>query len=737
MRKLLLMRGLPGCGKSTFIRQRGLESYTISPDTLRMAHGSPVYQANGGLRVPAEYDRIVWQLALELLEKRMFRGELVVFDATHTHPRSFQNYQALARKHRYQVSVVDFSNVSFEVCMERNIQRGGLEPQRVVPPLEMERMRDNMERTRVPKWAKLVPAEQLDEALQTPPTDVSQYRQVNVIGDIQGCYDPLMQYFETYGLNDDELYVFIGDYLDRGPQNAAVMRWLLDNYHRPNLIFLEGNHEAHVRAWVQGGTPRSREFNERTRPQLEAAGIQPKKVYGFLYQLREMFFFSFHGRRVLASHGGLSTLPDKLAFVNSVQLIKGVGGYEEADEADASFVRTAPADAYQVHGHRNRYSTATQVNERCFNLEGKVEFGGELRTISFTADGIELRPVASRLDASADIIDPVGDRPGRLEDVSELVGMLRASGTVYEKPQDNTHISSFNFKRDVFFNKKWDELNVHARGLFVNTAQNVIVARSYEKFFNIGERPETQPDVLAGRLKFPIKVWVKENGYLGLVGYDPEQDDFVFASKSSLTSEFAGWLRARFDALVDEKVRRELLLYLKSDGGKTLVFEVIEPEHDPHIVEYLKPELVLLDIVRNTVTFEAASEAERKRLATIIGCRHKQLVTTLQDYQAFEGWFSAIKDFGYTLQDRHLEGFVLEDGEGFMVKVKLPWYAFWRQMRTQLERLQSGKKAGLPALEINRELAQEFLAFMQAKPAEELKTTDICKLRNEFYRRNS
>lgn len=732
------MRGLPGCGKSTFIRQRGLEAYTLSPDSLRMAYGGPVYEANGRQRVPAEYDRAVWQLALELLEKRMFRGELVIFDATHTHPRSFQNYQALARKHRYQVLVVDFSDVPFEVCMERNAQRGELEPYRVVPPLEMERMRDNMERTRIPKWATLVPARQLEEVLQTKPKDVSQYRQVNIIGDIQGCYDPLMEYFETYGLNDNELYVFVGDYLDRGPQNAEVMQWLLDHYHRPNLVFIEGNHEAHLRAWVQGSAARSREFNERTRPQLEAAGIQSKKVNGFVYQLREMFWFESLGRQVLVSHGGLSTLPSNLAFVNSVQLIKGVGSYEEVDEADASFAHTAPADVYQVHGHRNRYSTPTQVNERCFNLEGKVEFGGELRTVSFAADGIELRPIKSSLDASDDIIDPVGDRPGQLEDVSKLIGMLRASGTVYEKPQEGTHISSFNFKRDVFFNKKWDELNVHARGLFVNTAQNVIVARSYEKFFNVGERPETQPDVLSGRLKFPVKVWVKENGYLGLVGYDPECDDFVFASKSSLTSEFAGWLRARFDVLVtDEKVRRELLLYLKSDGGKTLIFEVIEPEHDPHIVEYLNPELVLLDIVRNTVKFEPADEAERKRIATMLGCRSKQLMTTLKSYEAFEGWSRVMKDFDYKFQGCHLEGFVLEDSEGFMVKVKLPWYAFWRQMRTQLERLQSGKKAGLPALEINGELAREFVDFMRTKSSDELKGADICKLRNEFYGKSS
>ena len=33
MRTLLLMRGAPGCGKSTFIKQHGLEPYTLCADT--------------------------------------------------------------------------------------------------------------------------------------------------------------------------------------------------------------------------------------------------------------------------------------------------------------------------------------------------------------------------------------------------------------------------------------------------------------------------------------------------------------------------------------------------------------------------------------------------------------------------------------------------------------------------------------------------------------------------------
>ena len=53
-------------------------------------------------------------------------------------------------------------------------------------------------------------------------------------------------------------------------------------------------------------------------------------------------------------------------------------------------------------------------------------------------------------------------------------------------------ISSFNFTSKTFKKKNWNDRTVKARGLFINTNNDEIVARSYDKFFAIGERPETQ-----------------------------------------------------------------------------------------------------------------------------------------------------------------------------------------------------------------------------------------------------
>jgi serine/threonine protein phosphatase 1 len=71
-------------------------------------------------------------------------------------------------------------------------------------------------------------------------------RRIFAIGDIHGCNDKLNQLLER--IKPDPLadtLVFIGDYLDRGPDPGEVIDTLLDLKKTfPNVICLQGNHEA-------------------------------------------------------------------------------------------------------------------------------------------------------------------------------------------------------------------------------------------------------------------------------------------------------------------------------------------------------------------------------------------------------------------------------------------------------------------------------------------------------------
>ena len=83
MRTLFILRGAPGSGKSTWIKENGLEPYTISTDTLRLMYQSPITTNEGELAISQNHDTEVWKMLMELLERRMDNGELVIIDATH------------------------------------------------------------------------------------------------------------------------------------------------------------------------------------------------------------------------------------------------------------------------------------------------------------------------------------------------------------------------------------------------------------------------------------------------------------------------------------------------------------------------------------------------------------------------------------------------------------------------------------------------------------------------------
>ena len=67
MRILLLMRGVPGSGKSTFIKEQGLEPYTLSADELRLLYASPMLDKAGRWCISPNFDKQMWPFLLQTL----------------------------------------------------------------------------------------------------------------------------------------------------------------------------------------------------------------------------------------------------------------------------------------------------------------------------------------------------------------------------------------------------------------------------------------------------------------------------------------------------------------------------------------------------------------------------------------------------------------------------------------------------------------------------------------------
>ena len=67
-----------------------------------------------------------------------------------------------------------------------------------------------------------------------------------VIGDIHGCAEDLRRLIDALPLRGGDSVVFLGDYIDRGPDSAAVVAYLISLRQQLDgieWVFLKGNHE--------------------------------------------------------------------------------------------------------------------------------------------------------------------------------------------------------------------------------------------------------------------------------------------------------------------------------------------------------------------------------------------------------------------------------------------------------------------------------------------------------------
>ncbi len=412
----------------------------------------------------------------------------------------------------------------------------------------------------------------------------------------------------------------------------------------------------------------------------------------------------------------------------------GVAECKTASEAfekiAETFLNTTPNNVYQIHGHRNTKGIPIQVNDRVFNLEGRVEFGGVLRCVQVDVDGIHTFEIQNKVFKTPEMRE---EQTITKSSIADTIIALRANRYIQEKKFDN--ISSFNFTKQAFYDKVWDEQTVKARGLYIDTVKGKVVARSYEKFWNINERPETKFDMLQNKLQFPITAYVKENGFLGIVSYDEYNDDLFVASKSTIDSEFAQW----FKDMLYEKVSSDNLMKMKEfikENNVSFVFECVDMKNDPHIIEYPESKLFLLDIVYNQMDFAKYEYDQMVDIANQFGLTHKEKAFEIATWQEFYDWYYDILEEDYEYNGRKIEGFVIEDSVGYMTKLKLTYYNFWKFMRSiSHEAIRNGYIKKTSALVTP--LANEYYAWVRKLHDVEDKESipkDICTLRKMFYK---
>ena len=722
MRTLLLLRGIQASGKSTWIKENNLEPYTLSADNIRLNIANPVLLEDGSYEISQKYNKVTWELLYKYLEMRMQNGDFTIIDATHSDLKLLNKYKDLASTYKYTMYCLEF-DVPLEEALKRNKERDNYKyvPERVIERT-YETIKNNEKFT-----SALKKIESIDEIINFYTADANEYKKVVIIGDIHSCAEPLKEVLKDF--NEETLYVFVGDYFDRGIQPVETFNIILDLLEKPNVILIEGNHEEKsMKKFIYDEEKYTKSFEETTLlPLLKEYDVDYvraslKKIYK---KLRQCFAFEFRGKKFLCTHGGLPLVP-KLALVSAKEMIHGVGKYEtEIGEIySENYKKGRCQDFIQVHGHRG-----INDGEYSYCLEARVEFGGELKVLTIDNEGnIEKYGIKNDVYNRGLKLPMSGTREKvEFNTANELINEMIGHRFITVKECDYNLIS-LNFNREAFNKKKWNDLTIKARGLFVDKDSGEVKIRSYNKFFNFGER-HVNLGYLNKYATYPIRVFKKYNGFLGLASV--VNNEVVLTSKSVTSGKYKDIFQNIWNK-VEDKVR-ELLKKTMIENNCTAVFEVVSPEYDPHIIKYDKEHLYLLDFIENkldldthNIDLEFSENLMKKVEFSSDLLTKKEELTRLENYDELYNFLHE-----KTMSLEEFEGYVLCDNSGFMFKFKLPYYTLWKERRGWLERYRSalakGKKVEVTEKDENRHF-KKFLLKLGKDKLEGLSIIDVREL---------
>ena len=388
---LVVLIGASGSGKSSFARTHFKPTEVISSDFCR------------GLVADDENDQAATHDAFTVLQfiagRRLAQPRLTVVDATNVQREARKPLVELARQHDlFPVALV--LDLPEAICLERNRSR----PSRDFGPHVVRRQRSQLrkslkglQREGFRRAWVLRSAEEVAgaEIVRTPLwTDRRGERgPFDVIGDVHGCHVELVELLEALdyevaadGLSalppDGRRAVFVGDYVDRGPDTPRVLKLVMEMAERGSALCLPGNHDIKLVRKLKGRDVQITHGLAESLAQLEAEAPEFRdRARDFLDKL--VSHLVLDDGKLVVSHAGMreSYQGRSSARVRDFALFGETTG--ETDELGLPIRQQWAADyrgaASVVYGH-TPVAEAEWVNNT-INIDTGCVFGGKLTAL--------------------------------------------------------------------------------------------------------------------------------------------------------------------------------------------------------------------------------------------------------------------------------------------------------------------------------------------------------------------
>ena len=703
MKCLVITVGIPGSGKTTTIENAGLSKYSISSDSLRLMVAGSMYE-NGQEYISSVADKFIWKdLIVSILEKRFQLGLFTIFDSTGLSDINF--IKNLSQKYGYRIIYVVFDHLSLESCYANNCKRNINN----LPKEVLEKFYSRFEEWELKKSEDIIHTKEFE----TPESalisaynygnlylqDFSDYDSIYICPDIHGMFDVLEGFLNKVEKSDlgKKLFIFLGDYIDRGSKNLQVIKWLISNIDRSNFIFLLGNHDENLFAWANN----TQVFNrpDGQYPYLETETSIKKKLRGIYKKLKSYVYFTYKGEKYFINHSGIdSFFPERFNIPSAYLTGVITQGYREFISAYESYIEVGknwtklennPEGVIQIFGHRNINShlleDGIKITEKAYCLESAVEYGSLLNVLKISNNGIEKLTFENKMDVSENLL----------------------SVLVKAKDFPNLGIRSLNFNRKAFYNNVWDKITMKARGLYRYLDDNSIAGRSYDKFFNLNEQETSTLKYIKDNWNFPVNAYVKYDGYLVIVFYNRYTDSLQVVTKSMAESDM---VQDAYNILIDDQ--KEYLLDKCKNDNVSFIFECLCKNDNVHPIPFSgQDRLVLLNVIKNKETFTIKYYSDLDKYFI-----QKKLVKTFYNFEELQNF---IQDYLYNINETE-EGLVLEDSNFNKIKLKSLRFRIINAVMNYLER------GVLPADIVFKKLVEKIC---------ELNLSDVRDISNEMLQK--
>ena len=395
---LVLLIGPSGAGKSTFAHKHFKPTEILSSDFCR------------GLVSDDETDQAATNDAFEVLHfiaaKRLAAGKLTVIDATNVQVEARQPLIALAREYHYLTVAIVF-NMSTKLCQERNEARSDRDLKPHVIRQQRQQLRRSLRNLKREGFRNFLYVMSTPEAVEAVRVErqplwtnrTKEHGPFDIIGDIHGCFDELVELLKALGYavsrqpngeivveppQGNRKAVFVGDFVDRGPKVAEVLRLVMQMQKADAAICVPGNHDIKLVRALRGKNVQQTHGLAESLTQLEKESAEFKaQIAEFLDSLVSHYVFD-NGKLVVAHAGMKAELQGRASGrVREFALYGETTG--ETDEFGLP-VRLNWADEYRgtatvVYGH-TPVAEPQWVN-RTINIDTGCVFGGKLTALRY------------------------------------------------------------------------------------------------------------------------------------------------------------------------------------------------------------------------------------------------------------------------------------------------------------------------------------------------------------------